>query len=119
MKRELTCIGCPMGCRLTAEFDGKEVTAVSGNGCGVGARYAREELTNPKRMVTALVRVAGTERPLPVKTAAPIEKCLVFDCLAALEQAEAHLPVHIGDVILRDVLGTGVDVVASADMEDA
>ena len=42
MKRELTCIGCPMGCRLTAEFDGKEVTAVSGNGCGVGARYARE-----------------------------------------------------------------------------
>ena len=53
MKRELTCIGCPMGCRLTAEFNGTEVTEVTGNGCAVGARYAREELTNPKRMVTA------------------------------------------------------------------
>ena len=84
MKRELTCIGCPMGCRLTAEFNGTEVTEVTGNGCAVGARYAREELTNPKRMVTALVRVVGMELPLSVKTEAPIEKRLVFDCLAAL-----------------------------------
>ncbi len=117
MKRELTCIGCPMGCRLIAEFNGKEVTEVTGNGCAVGARYAREELTNPKRMVTALVRVQGTARPLPVKTAAPIEKRLVFGCLAALRGIEARPPVHIGDVILGNVCNTGVNVVAADEME--
>ncbi len=116
MKRELTCIGCPMGCRLTAEFNGTEVTEVTGNGCAVGARYAREELTNPKRMVTALVRVVGMERPLSVKTEAPIEKRLVFDCLAALGAVAVAPPVRIGDVILENVLGTGVNVVATEDI---
>ena len=101
MKRELTCIGCPMGCRLTAEFNGTEVTEVTGNGCA---------------MVTALVRVVGMERPLSVKTEAPIEKRLVFDCLAALGAVAVAPPVRIEDVILENVLGTGVNVVATEDI---
>ena len=117
MNHELTCIGCPMGCRLTAQTDGDAIVNVTGNGCAVGARYAREELTDPRRMVTALVRAAGTEKPLPVKTAQAIPKRLIFDCLGALQAVTVATPVHIGDVVLKDVCGTGINVVATADMD--
>ena len=116
MKRDLTCIGCPMGCRLTAEFNGTEVTEVTGSGCAVGARYAREELTNPKRMVTALVRVLGMERPLSVKTEAPIEKRLGLDALAAHAAVAAAPPVRKRDELHVHDLGTGVNVVATEDI---
>ncbi len=116
MTKELTCIGCPMGCRITATFDGVSVTKVEGNSCNIGKKYAEEELTCPKRMVTALVKVAGTDTPLCVKTAQPIEKSKIFDCLAALRPVVMQRPVHIGDIVLADVCGSGVNVVATCEL---
>lgn len=112
-KTELICIGCPVGCRLTAETDGDAVLSVTGNECPIGERYAREELVRPTRIVTALVQVEGEEEPLPVKVSAPIDKRLIFDCLEALGNVCVRAPVEIGDVLVKNICNSGVDVVAT------
>lgn len=110
----LTCIGCPLGCSLTAEMDGREVTKVTGNNCGVGDKYARKELTNPTRIVTSTVTVSGGDlSAVSVKTASDIPKAKMFDCIRALKGLTVQAPVTIGQVILPDVCGTGVPVIAT------
>jgi len=113
---KMICINCPRGCELDVERSGDEV-AVTGNACPKGEEYGRSELINPTRMVTGLVRVAGMRKPLPVKTRAPIPKPKIDAVLFALHQATVQLPVRIGDVIIQDVDGTGIDVVATANMQ--
>ncbi len=113
-KRELTCIGCPMGCPLTVELENGEVTKVTGNTCPRGDVYARKEVTNPTRIVTSSVRVEGGQlAAVSVKTASDIPKGKIFDIVKALKAVCLQAPVHIGDVVLKDVCGTGVDVVAT------
>ena len=114
-KRELTCIGCPMGCQITVEMDGAEIKSITGNTCKRGKIYAQKEVTNPTRIVTTTVRVEGnTEMPvISVKTAQDIPKGKIFDCVKALKHVTVKAPVRIGDVVLPDVCGTGVDVIAT------
>lgn len=115
--RELTCIGCPLGCSITVTMDGNEVTSVTGNTCPRGDAYARKEVTNPTRIVTSTVRVTnGTAAMVNVKTASDIPKGKIFDCVAALRDIEISAPVKIGDVILSNVAGTGVDIIAAKDI---
>ena len=113
-KVNLVCIGCPLGCALTAETEGKEVRSVSGNTCKIGDQYARKELTNPTRIVTSTVRVTGgTLAMVSVKTACDIPKEKIFACIQALQAIDIPAPVTIGQVIIEDVAGTGVSVVAT------
>ena len=112
---KMTCINCPKGCEMDVTVDGDRVTVV-GNTCPKGEAYAKAEVTNPTRMVTGLVRVAGTRKPLPVKTRTPVPKPKIDAVLFALHQATVQLPVRIGDVIIPDVAETGVDIVATANM---
>ena len=110
----LICIGCPLGCPLTVEMEGDEVKAVSGNTCPRGDAYARKELTNPTRIVTSTVRVAGGRLAIvSVKTASDIPKGKIFDCVKALKDVEVKAPVKIGDVIVENVAGTGVNIIAT------
>ena len=106
---KMICINCPKGCEMDVTVDGDRVTVV-GNTC------PKAEVTNPTRMVTGLVRVAGTRKPLPVKTRTPVPKPKIDAVLFALHQATVQLPVRIGDVIIPDVAETGVDIVATANM---
>ena len=113
-KRELICIGCPMGCPVMVEMDGREIVSVSGNTCPRGDAYARKEVTNPTRIVTSTVKVeGGLVDMISVKTKEDIPKDKIFDCMRALKGITVKAPVHIGDVILADAAGTGVDVVAT------
>ena len=110
----LICIGCPLGCPLTVEMEGSEVKAVSGNTCPRGDAYARKEMTNPTRIVTSTVRVAGGRLAMvSVKTASDIPKGKIFDCVKALKDVEVKAPVKIGDVIVENVAGTGVNIIAT------
>ena len=113
--RELTCINCPLGCQLTVTLEDGEVVSVFGNTCKRGDTYGRKEVTNPTRVVTTTVPVAGSasERMVSVKTATDVPKGKVFDVVRALADVTAQAPIEIGDVILADVAGTGVDVVAT------
>lgn len=113
-KVNLTCIGCPLGCALTVEMEGKEVKAVTGNTCPNGEAYARKEMTNPTRIVTSTVRVEGGRLPMvSVKTASDVPKSSIFDCIRALKDIDIPAPVTIGQVILPDIAGTGVAVIAT------
>ena len=118
MKQELICIGCPMGCQLTAEVENGAVTTVTGNTCPRGAAYARKECVAPVRTVTGTVAIQGAALPvLPVRTNGEVPKALVFDVARALGTVTVQAPAAIGDVVLRDVCGTGVDVTAAKNME--
>lgn len=112
--RELTCIGCPMGCPLTVELKQGEVVSVTGNTCKRGEVYARKEVTNPTRIVTSSVMVEGGNlAAVSVKTKEDIPKEKIFDCMKAIKGVKVQAPVHIGDVIIKDVADTGVDIVAT------
>lgn len=113
MSKELTCIVCPRGCRLTID-DNLNVT---GNSCPRGAQYAKDEMTNPKRMITSIVRVKNRENMMvSVKTSVSIPKGKIFDVMAEIEKVSVNAPVHIGDVVIKDVLGTGSDIVATKEI---
>ena len=114
--RELTCIICPRGCALTVNFDSEgKVSEVSGNICVRGKNYAVTECTAPTRTVTSTVRCENG-CVVAVKTNAAVPKELVFDVMKAINSQKAPCKVRIGDVIIKDVCGTGADVVATANL---
>ncbi len=114
-KRELICIGCPLGCPVTVTMEDGAVTAVEGNTCKRGDDYARKEVTNPTRIVTSTVTVeGGSDVTVSVKTRNDIPKGKIFECVRALKGVTVKAPVHIGDVIVADVAGTGVDIIATS-----
>lgn len=116
-RKELICIGCPMGCPVTVEMDGETVVSVTGNTCPRGERYARKEVTDPTRIVTSTVKVrGGAELLVSVKTKEDIPKGKIFACMKALTGVEVSAPIGIGDVIISDVAGTGVDIVATKEV---
>ncbi len=115
-ERNLTCIVCPRGCTLTVALDGKTVTSVSGNLCPRGKKYAEDECTHPMRTVTTTMRLSDGG-VVAVKTAAPIPKEHIFDCMAAINATVVPLPVHVGDVVLSDVCGTDIVATQSVGLE--
>ena len=120
--RELTCIGCPLGCALTVtmengETDTEKIT-VTGNTCPRGEAYAKKEVTNPTRIVTSSVRVTdGTIARASVKTASDIPKGKIFDCMKEIREVVVAAPVRIGDVVIENCAGTGVSVIVTKDVE--
>lgn len=112
--KQLTCIGCPMGCALTVAMEQGTVTQVTGHTCPKGEAYAKKEVTNPTRIVTSTVKVEGADRKLiSVKTKEDIPKAKIFACMREINGILAKAPVKIGDVLLENVAGTGVAVIAT------
>ena len=114
MEQIITCINCPVGCRMTVTLnEAGEVLSVAGNTCPRGDRYARQECTLPLRMITAVIPAENSETPLSVKTAQPVPKRLIFDVMEALNKVKVSAPVTPGQVILPNVCDTGVDIIAT------
>ena len=115
MKKELICIICPRGCTLTVDTDLTPVS-VSGNACKRGEQYGRDEVLNPTRTVTSIVRVSNREDTMvSVKTSCAIPKDKIMDVMAAIRSAKACAPVRIGDVIIHDLFGA--NIVATKDID--
>ena len=112
------CIGCPLGCRLELDEDeAGEIVEIRGASCRKGDRYAEQEHTDPRRMLTTTVAVEGALWPrLPVKSADTIPRDLVVDACRALATVQVRAPVRLGDVVVEDVAGTGIAVLATRDM---
>lgn len=109
-----TCICCPLGCRVEVALDENgQVSEVSGYTCKRGADYAAQEAVAPERMVTAVLCVSGCLEPVSVKTQRPVPKAVMKDVLAAVAALRLDAPVAAGDVLIEDVCGTGVAVVAT------
>lgn len=115
MTRDIICVTCPMGCGITVELnDNGEVISVKGNTCKRGEAYAKAECTHPVRSLTTTVKVNNGEHPVvPCKSASPLPKEKIFDCCDAIRNAQVDAPVKIGDVLIGNICGTGIDIVAT------
>lgn len=119
MQKELVCIVCPVGCHLRAELDDDlAVSGVFGNTCPRGDAYARKELTNPTRMLTSTVKIEGAQyERLPVITSSDIPKPMMRAVMEQLRHVVVHAPVNNRDVIVANVCGLNVDIIASRTMK--
>ena len=111
--RVLTCIGCPLGCSLTAVPNGESYD-ITGYTCKRGLEYAKKELTCPERTVTSTVRVSGGRaNVVSVRTASDVPKDAIWRVMEAINNLVVPAPVQIGDVLLADIAGTGVALTAT------
>ena len=114
MKKEIICTVCPRGCHITVEGEGDVVLSVEGYSCKRGLEYASAEFAHPVRILTTTVKMAGIQNDLlPVRSTAPIPKEKIFDCMQVIRKTEVTLPVARYDVVVADICGTGVDIVAT------
>jgi CxxC motif-containing protein len=117
---KVICITCPKGCRLDVSREGDTILKVDNCGCKRGEEYVKAELTDPRRMVATTVKIRGSLHPLlPVYTAKPFPKPRIRELLTALQGVELKTPVGMGDVVVKDALGTGIDILASREMKPA
>ncbi|MCK9275600.1 MAG: DUF1667 domain-containing protein [Syntrophales bacterium] len=117
-KETFICIGCPLGCEVTLTIDEKgKILGFAGNKCKEGEKYVFEEYTNPVRILTATVLTQNSAQPLlAVRTSKPILKTMLAQGAAVLARTKVKPPVRVGDIIVPNLLDTGVDVVASANL---
>jgi len=116
MTRSIICINCPVGCPLTVTIENGIVIKVEGQECPRGRAHAEKECQNPTRILTSSVPVVGGGM-LSVKTACDIPKDMIFRCMEALKPVTVSPPVRIGDVIIPNAAGTGVNIVATRHIE--
>ena len=109
----ITCINCPMGCRMQVTLENGEVAEISGNQCARGLSYARQESVLPLRMVTAVAPVMGSETPVSLKTEQPIPKAKIAQTMQAVRALRLSLPIQMGQVLLENVADTGVRLIAT------
>ncbi|MBI5743893.1 MAG: DUF1667 domain-containing protein [Elusimicrobia bacterium] len=120
MKRTMTCIECPQGCRLEIDADGTRLISVTGQKCKRGAAYARQEIEAPMRTLTTSVLTKGLElKMLPVRTSRPIPKEKLFEAMEAVKLLVVASPVKAGTVVAPNFLGLGADLVACRPLEKA
>ena len=106
-EKEFVCIRCPLGCNIAVKLEDDRIESITGNTCPRGAEYVTKELTDPRRIVTSLVRLEGGELPVvSVKTAGDIPKDKIMECIRTLKAVTLKAPVRVGDVVVKNVCGT-------------
>jgi len=116
---KVICVTCPKGCTLWVKREGKTVLSVSGNGCKRGLNYVEQELTDPRRMVASSVRLRGGLHPLlPVYTSAAFPKPRIPELLSLLRKVEVTAPISLDQVIVENVLDTGINIHASREIKE-
>ena len=116
--KQLNCINCPLGCLLMVELTDGKVTKVTGNTCPRGESYAYQEMTDPQRMLTSTIHIEGGALPLlPVVSQKTLPKDRILDCAAALRGITVMAPIKAGAVVVTNVLGLSIDILASRDMD--
>lgn len=119
-QRKLTCISCPIGCQLTVELDDDgNILNIEGNSCPRGPIYAKNEVTNPKRVVTSTVRVNNSpvHPVVSVRTVDAVPKDKIYEVMDLIRQLHVDLPVKIGDVLIANIADTGTDLIATRSYE--
>lgn len=117
--RQFVCIGCPIGCPLQLQHEGNEIIEISGHECNRGAKYARQEFTDPRRSLSTTVAIPGAKwMRLPVKVTEAVEKDRIMEAVRKIHALHIQAPVRLGQVLMRDLLGEkNINVVACRSME--
>ncbi len=115
MQKNIICVACPMGCGVTVEIsDSGEIISVTGNTCKRGDTYARTECTNPVRSLATTVKVIdGLYNVVPCKSAGSLPKDKIIECMEIINKASAKAPVKLGDILIENILETGINIVAT------
>ena len=120
MKRTFTCIVCPNGCEIEAEYEGTQVLSITGNLCPKGKTYVTQELSDPRRTIATSVRITGGTLPLvSVRLTNAIPKDRIFDVMSEINRQTLAAPVKIGDVVIKNILGLDSDVIVTKNIEKA
>ena len=114
-EKEFICINCPMGCRLHVQLDGADIS-VAGNACKRGETYGKQEAVEPKRVLTCLMRASNRNAPFSVKTSTPVPKDALFRCANEIYATRPAAPLAMGEIVIRDLCGTGADVLVTQDL---
>ncbi len=117
MKQMITCISCPVGCRMEVTTENGRMVSITGNSCKRGEVYGRQESISPERMLTAVVQVLGSRMPLSVKTKMPIPKKDIARCMREIRALKLSAPIRMGQVVLENVCSSGVSVIATKTVE--
>ena len=118
MKRTFTCIVCPNGCEVEAEYEGTQVLSVAGNLCPKGKTYVTQELVDPRRTIATSVRVVGGTMPLAsVRLTHTVPKDRIFDVMREINRQVLAAPTRIGDVVIKNVLGLDSDVIVTKNID--
>ncbi|MEN3008932.1 DUF1667 domain-containing protein [Pseudothermotoga sp.] len=111
---KIVCVLCPMGCKIKYNAVDGKIISLEGNRCPRGVSYLEDELREPKRIVPTSVRVVNGEMPLvSVKTSKPIPRRLISQFMQTVKNVKVEAPIRVGDVIIKNVLDTGADVIAT------
>jgi len=115
--KRFTCVICPTGCQVDVETENGAILSMQGNQCPKAEEFIAQELIEPMRTLTSTVRIIGAKWDmLPVRTDKPVPKRLFFEVMRELAAVELQAPVNVGDVIIKDIQGTGADLIATRNM---
>ena len=118
MKKEIICTVCPMGCEIVAEGTEEAIASIEGFGCKRGEVYGTNEFLHPVRILTSTVKVAGQDELLAVRSEEPIPKELIMECMKVIaEKTVDRIPVQRYDVVIPDICGSGVNIVATGSVD--
>ncbi|MGI6117571.1 MAG: DUF1667 domain-containing protein [Bilifractor sp.] len=118
MKKQIICTVCPNGCRIDAEGTEDKIISLTGNKCKRGEVYATNEFFHPVRILTTTMKTTSKEHPLiPVRSKEPIPKEKMMDAMKEIRKTVAKTPIHTYDVLIEDICGTGIPIVATGDLE--
>ena len=118
MEKQIICTVCPQGCRITVSGENDKINSVAGFTCPRGKAYAEQEFICPMRILTGSVRAEdASEVLLPVRSADRIPRDRIPECMKVLRTVTVRPPVKIHDTVIKNILGTGVDIVACSELE--
>lgn len=118
MKKEIICTVCPMGCHILVEGEGENIISITGNTCKRGEVYAAAEFCHPVRILTTTVKTDSEKTPLvPVRSEKPLPKEKIMECMSVLRAQEMKTPISVYDVVVENICGTGINIVATGDVK--
>lgn len=118
MKKEIICTICPLGCHITVTGEGEVIETIEGFTCKRGEEYGRQEFAHPVRILTSTVKLTGGVQPLlPVRSERPVPRELLFSCMDVIRETEVRVPVRRYDVVVENICGCGINIVASDTVE--
>lgn len=118
MKKEIICTICPLGCHITVTGEGDRIETIEGFTCKRGEEYGRQEFAHPVRILTSTVKLTGGVQPLlPVRSERPVPRELLFSCMDVIRETEVRVPVRRYDVVVENICGSGINIVASDTVE--
>ena len=118
MKKEIVCVICPRGCRIKIEGHADQIIKIENYGCTRGIDYASDEFKNPRRILTSSIPIEGTKdgRMLPIRSSTPIPKNLIILCMEQIKKTGVKASVQMHQIIIKNILGTGSDIIACRNM---